>query len=349
MNRAGFCAYLVSSGVNIRYLTGFRGTFGYLLVAAGKYYLLTDTRYILKAEKTTRVADIVAVTGENRFRRVSELLLDHGIKEVAFEQPWLTHEDYLKLRGDLRKIKLLDGRALVESLRLCKDESEIRAIREACRVLDHGFKFLLDTVRPGMTEKQLQTKLSVFLFSCGIESLAFEPIVASGPVAAAPHAESTNRKIRTGDFVLADFGVCIGGYNSDMTRTVFVGRASIEERNVYKAVLKAHQAACLQARAGIKAAILFKTAMSVLRKHGLQEHFTHGLGHGIGMEVHENPRIASSSANRLRTGMVFTIEPGVYFRNRFGVRIEDTGVLMNRGFVPLTHSPRQLIEIKRRR
>lgn len=343
MKRAGHDAMLVLSGVNIRYLCGFKGTFGLLLVVPRRNRLLTDQRYALKAERTVRGVEVVQITGQERFRRVKELLKEFDIDHCAFEPGGLTHEEYRILRKDTRGIRLSDGDRLVEKLRLCKDAVEVAAVRKACRITDRGFKFLLETVRPGMSERELRAELERELLTFGVDGFAFETIVASGPNAAQPHTDAGKRRVRGGEFVLFDFGVCVGGYHSDMTRTIFVGKPTTGQRRLYGAVLEAQRVACARAGPGAPVAKVEAAARDVLKRYDLERHFNHGLGHGVGLEVHEEPRVSAAVKARLRKGMVITIEPGVYLRNRAGIRIEDTGVVTADGFEPLTRSSKKLI------
>ncbi|MEW5945978.1 MAG: Xaa-Pro peptidase family protein [bacterium] len=345
LRRGGMDFFLVTMGVNVRYLTGFKGTFGCLLAVPGKFYLFTDDRYVVKAERTVRHADVERVTGATLHRRIREAALDHGAKALWFEPAGVTFEEYRRMKRVMRGLKLKVGEDAAGAVRAIKSDEEVRLIREACRVLDGGFRFLLDAIKPGKRERDVRAELEAFLAGSGVESLSFEAIVASGATAAAAHADATNKRITRGEFVMVDFGVCVEGYHSDMTRTVCVGKAAADDRRTYGAVRAAQRAARERSRPGAAASAPDRAARDVLGKRALERFFTHGLGHGVGMEVHEAPRLARGSGGRLREGMVFTVEPGVYIKDRLGIRIEDTGVLTKEGFVPLTRSPRGLIEL----
>lgn len=343
MKRAGHEAFLTTSPVDIRRLCGFNGTYGLLLTTRHRNFLLTDQRYTLKASRTATGVEVVQVNGADAMKRVRGLLETTGARSVAFEPAAVTHEQYLAMKKKLRGVALTPGGGITAKLRMTKDPVEIEAVRRACRVTDLGFRRVLEAVRPGMTERELRVRLEMILLAHGIDGFAFETIVAGGPNAAQPHAEAGNRKIRSGEFVLMDFGVCLGGYNSDVTRTIFLGQPTTEQRRIYNAVLEAQLAGAAAAVPGAPIKKADAAAREVLKKHGLERYFTHSLGHGVGLEIHEEPRVAAVADGKFKEGMIVTMEPGVYIEGRLGIRIEDTGVITDKGFERLTKSDKKLI------
>jgi Xaa-Pro aminopeptidase len=340
MNAPAFC---VTSGVNILYLTGFSCSFGRVLAAGGKLYLFTDSRYTFDARRTAAVHEVVETDGARIDKHLREVLAAHGARDMAFESNLVSHAEFLAMKKALRGVALRPESNWVESLRIIKDEHEIRAIRRACAVGDKAFRFIQKVIKPGVTERRVAAELNAFLMAQQVDALAFDSIVASGPRGAFAHAHPSDARIRKGDLVTLDFGVRLNGYHSDMTRTVAVGRPRPELARMYEAVRRAQAAPLDIIRPGAAAAALDRAARAQLQLFGLDKFFTHGLGHGVGLDIHEIPRVSSLSDARLKSGLVFTVEPGVYIDGLGGVRIEDTVAVTPDGPDILTRSPKKLI------
>jgi Xaa-Pro aminopeptidase len=335
-------ALVVSSLANIRYLTGFSGSNALAVVTAGKAFLITDSRYALQSAEEVR-----------GFRRIigrRGLLGDaaargalRGCRTAGFESDSLTYAQYRSLRKLFSGVRFKPAPGIVEALARIKDPQEVADIAEAAAISDRVFSGVLGLLRPGMTEREIASEISRLNVGLGSESDAFDIIVASGPRGALPHARPTDRRIRKGDFVLLDFGSTIRGYCSDMTRTLAVGNAPRRLREAYRAVREANESAVAAARGGMKARDLDAVARGSIRRSGFGRYFVHSLGHGIGLRVHESPRVSPLSREVMESGNVITIEPGIYIPGSGGVRIEDDVLLGPGGCRILTKSPRELI------
>jgi Xaa-Pro aminopeptidase len=345
LNESRMPALLVTNKVNLRWLTGFHCSYGYLLCVKDKYILLTDARYTADARDGAAVDEVIEAKSNEAPARIAALLSGRRLGRVAFEPEAVSYAEFQTLEKPLGKIKLIPSNPLIEELRNFKDETEIARIQRSSQIMDRAFKKLLDYIRPGVTEAGIRAQLELNMIGQGIDGISFDTIVASGPRGAFAHGKPSARKIRAGEFIVLDFGVCTDGYHSDMTRTVFVGTPTAEDRRRYRAVREAQQAALDAAVSGIAASVPDLIARQKLAGFGLDRYFTHGLGHGVGMDVHEQPRLYPGGKEILKAGMVYTIEPGIYIEGWGGIRIEDTVVLTKTGPVPLTRSPKKLIAL----
>lgn len=343
MKQAGIEALCVISAVNLRYLTGFVCSFGRLVLIGGRVYLFTDGRYTNDARRSLPGIEIVETDGARMNKDIAALLRTHDARALHFEKDHITHAEFLTMKKAMRGIGLEPLSGVVEDLRLYKDADEIEAVRRACRIGDLAFKHICGVLRPGMTERAAAASLNAFMMSRQVDGLAFDSIVAAGPRGAFAHAHPSHEKIKKGDLVVLDFGVCLDGYHSDMTRTAAIGQPSSDLRRMYEAVRAAQSAALDGVRAGASVRTLDQAARRVLRAQGLERYFNHGLGHGVGLEIHEAPRLSSVSDDRLRRGSVVTIEPGVYIDGLGGVRIEDTVAITPQGVSVLTRSTKKLV------
>ncbi len=337
---------LISSLPNIRYLSGFTGSNALLFVGATDIVLLTDFRY------QTQVRDEVGDLAQVRIEPISlwtglwsALPGITGLEIAGFESAHLFHRDFERLLDQGRRWRWRATVDLVEGLRERKDDNELAAIREAAKIGAAALAHTLDGVRVGMTELDVCGLLEQSLRRCGSDAHPFPPIVASGPRSALPHARASTRAIALNDFLLLDFGATFGGYCSDITRTVVLGRSSERQREVYAAVRLANEKARLGVRPGMRGRDADAIARAVLADAGLAEAFGHSLGHGIGLEVHEAPRLSRVAETMLQIGAVVTIEPGAYVAEWGGVRIEDDVALRDGEAELLTHIPRELIEL----
>lgn len=346
----GVQAAVISDVANMRYLTGFERVFdpmmaGAVVVSPTYQRFYTDSRYIEAARTAAEgTAWDVRLQKESLFDDVTADLTADGVETVALEGS-IPHARFVFVSDRFGgRVVLCDQ--WVQSLREVKDAGEIHAIERAAMLTDAAFDHVLGLLEPGMREIDVSLALEVYMRSNGSDGLAFEPIVASGPNSSKPHAGVTLRTIEAGDLLTMDFGARVDGYCADMTRTVIVGaHASDEQRRIYDAVLAANEAGNAAVRAGAHARDVDAAARDLLTGLGLGEAFGHSLGHGVGLEVHEGPRLSMKSEDVLVTGQIVTIEPGVYLPGFGGVRIEDLVVVEEgRGRI-LTHSPKHLIEI----
>jgi len=339
-------ALLLTSLANIRYLTGFSGTSALLVVTARDAVLVTDFRYQTQAAEQVGDLARVLIEGQSLWSGLWAQLPTMGaIEVVGFESVHLLHRDFQRLLEQGGRWQWRPTTELVEQLRERKDEDEVEAIRAAAGIAERALERTLGQVRAGMTELEVAGVLEHALRDAGSEGFPFPSIVASGARAALPHARSSDKVVETGDFLLMDFGAEHRGYCADVTRTVVMGRASEEQRAVYEVVRGANAAASAGVRAGIRGKDADALARSYIEARGLGALFGHSLGHGLGLEVHEAPRLARTADTPLPPGAVVTIEPGVYRPGWGGVRIEDDVHLGAAGPESLTHFTRELLEI----
>lgn len=346
----GVPAMLVTTISNVAYLTGFEGVLddhanATCLVTADAAHFYTDHRYLTAATAAAQDTEWSIVTPEYGATdvAVSRALQEDGVGDLAAESS-MSHARFVALAEQfVGRVKATEG--VVEQIRRVKSPEELERIAAAAAITDRAFEHICTFVRPGMTEAEIGLELEVFMRSNGSDGLAFEPIVASGPNSALPHARVTERAVQSGEFLKMDFGARFGGYCSDMTRTVAIGPATDRQREIYAAVLAANRAGVAAVRSGVIGKDVHEVARGVLAKTGFGQHFTHGLGHGVGLDVHELPGVGARSDEVLPANAVVTVEPGVYFEGFGGVRIEDLVVVEADGARVLSASPRELIEL----
>lgn len=350
MESDGVDAMLLSDVANMRYITGFDRVYDHMInaavvVAKESLRFYTDARYI----EAARVAasdtgwDVI-LQGDKLYARVCDDMSAAGAETIAVESS-VPHARFV-LVSDCFSGRVVVSDRWVERLRVVKDAVELDAVARAAALTDAAFDHILGLLKPGMREIDVSLALEVYMRSNGSEGLAFDPIVASGPNSSRPHAGVTQRVIEPGDILTMDFGARVEGYCADLTRTVVVGaKATERQREIYAAVLAANQAGIAAVRAGVRARDVDAAARDLLAGMRLAEHFGHSLGHGVGLDVHEEPRVSSVSDEILRTGSVITVEPGVYLAGELGVRIEDLVAVEEGGARLLSHAPKGLIEI----
>lgn len=337
LKRAGVDALWVSDPANIRVLTGFTdGKDGKVLVTPDDATLYTDARYTVQAQEESSVPQFIARPPETYEHAAAKV---KGLR-VGFEAESLTVAGLEDLQKRWPDATLVPLRGVIQGLRTVKNQDEIKAIRAAQDLADRVYGEVRPMIKAGAREIDIANEIEVRLRQAGASS-AFGLIVASGPNGAKPHAGASERVIQDGDLVTIDMGAKLGGYNSDMTRTVAVGTPSDELRRMYNAVLEAEQAAVKAVKPGVRAADLDKLARDILTEHGLGEAFAHSLGHGVGLEVHEGPGLRGTSEDVLAAGNVITIEPGAYVAGLGGVRIEDLVLVTDSGYEVLSHSPKE--------
>lgn len=350
ITRAGLRGLLITHLPDVRYLCGFTGSSAALAVTRRAARLFTDGRYTAQAAEEVSAAKVQIVAASLSVSALQWLAVQSGVNSVGFDPVVTTVADLTRWRAALpaalRRTFLVPLAApLVEPLRLVKDEDELSIMIEAALIGCKLFEHILSFLRPGLPEFEVAAELEYQARQLGAEGMSFETIVASGVRSSLPHGRATSNRLPRRGFVTLDFGIIREGYCSDMTRTVHLGRPSAKERDVYQAVLAAQESAVAAVAAGARCGDVDEAARSVLRQAGLAEGFTHSTGHGVGLEIHESPRIGAGQATRLLPGMVITIEPGVYLPGQFGLRIEDMVAVTKTGGQVLTPAPKAFIEL----
>ncbi|EKU71520.1 Xaa-Pro peptidase family protein [Selenomonas sp. F0473] len=336
-------AVLVTKEVNLHYFSGFRGDSTVLVVTEDRLTLVTDGRYTEQAADQAPAFEIVEQK-DGLYRKTAALLKQYGVKRIGFEGNVLTYSLYMELK------KMLDGVAFdtalnLDALRQVKDAEEIACIRRACEIADAAFAHIAAYIRPGMTELAVAAEMEDFMRRSGSERPAFQTILASGVRGSLPHGTATEKEIARGELLTMDFGAVYCGYHSDITRTICVGRADERQKELYDAVLTAQKKALAAIRPGITGRDVDIVARDYLKQRGVEQYFGHGLGHSLGLEIHEEPRLSKFGMETLRENMLVTDEPGVYIPDWGGIRIEDTVLVTAVGGEPLTRAPKEFIEI----
>ena len=336
---------IVMQPENVRYFSGFTGDSTWLMVSPEVQILLTDFRYITQAQEETTGFEIVRQE-KGLIAAAAEVARKHGFSSIGFEGSVLSYDNYCRLGRAVAK-KNLTKSLRIDELRQVKDEVEIANIRQAASMADKAFADILDFIRPGMTEKEVALRLEQVMKENGSERPAFPTIVASGVRGALPHGVATDKVIAEGEFVTMDFGAVYNGYHSDMTRTVAIGQPTDEQYQVYSLVLSAQIMGIRAVKPQMSGKAVDKVARDYFNAMGYGEYFGHGLGHSVGLSVHEEPRLSPlSTCESLEPGMVVTVEPGLYIEGFGGVRIEDTVLVTETGHERLTTGETQIIEIK---
>ncbi len=315
---------------------------GVAIVSVSGCRYFTDSRYIESAQNNIRGFEVVEMNRDNPYKKLlNEAIVEFGIEKLGYEEGYLTvseFKEFEKLNAEL--VPMGDA---ISRFRAVKEEWELERMQKAQEITDAAFADILACIKPGITEKQLQAELIYRLYKFGGEGLAFDPIVVSGPNTSLPHGVAGDRVICEGDFVTLDFGALYGGYCADMTRTVAVGYATEEMKQVYETVLRAQEAGIFATKAGVTGAEIDAAARKVIVDAGYGSYFGHGYGHSIGMECHEMPSCNPSGKTPMEVNMVASAEPGIYLPGRFGVRIEDLVIFTETGYINMTRSPKNLI------
>ncbi|MGJ7921332.1 M24 family metallopeptidase [Neobacillus sp. LXY-4] len=337
----GIDGLFITSPYNRRYMTNFTGTSGSVLITGEQALFITDFRYVEQAAKQCEGYTIVK-HGSSMLEEISCQSEKLGITKLGFEQDFLSYSTYSSYK-DAVKAELVPISGIVEKLRLIKNDSEIKILKEAADIADAAFKHILDFIRPGLTELEVANELEFFMRNSGATSSSFDTIVASGYRSALPHGVASDKVIEKGEFITLDYGAYYKGYVSDITRTVSVGQPDPKLKEIYEVVLEAQ----LRGVDGIKPGMSGKEADALTRDYitekGFGEYFGHSTGHGIGLEVHEGPALSVRSDIILEPGMVVTVEPGIYIPGLGGVRIEDDTLITKDHNELLTHSTKELM------
>lgn len=337
-------AIVISDAVNRRYLTQFTGSAGTLIIGRDKALFATDSRYYEQVGQQAPDYQLEKVSYD-LVGNLARMLQEVGAGRVGFEAKTVTVADYEEWQAKAPDVAWVATSGLVEDLRAIKDADELATMREAVRLTDEALTFVMDLIRPGMTEAQVGWALEKFYRERGAQNWSAGPIVASGPNSALPHARPTSRVIGVGEPIIVDMGCVLDGYFSDLTRTFVLSHADSRFEEIYSLVLKAHQTAEDGASAGLQGKEVDALGREVIEAAGYGENFGHGLGHGVGLAIHELPRAGKQHEARLVAGMTLTIEPGVYIPGWGGVRVEDMVVIQNGRPEVLTRSPKQLSDM----
>lgn len=336
-------AVLIVSPENRRYLTGFASSDGYLLITKSESVFLTDSRYIEAAQNEITDCSEVALL-KSFSEQLPEYIEKLGIKTVFTEAEKLSVAEFAKIQKALPCECLAENAdKAINALRRIKCEEEKQKILAAQAIAERAFDHILGFIKEGVTEREIALTLDFFMLKNGAECVSFETIAVSGKNSSMPHGVPSDKKIEKSDFVTMDFGAVVDGYHSDMTRTVAVGEISSKQAEVYETVLTAQEKSLEILRAGVLCRDADAAARDIISQAGYGDYFGHGTGHGVGIEIHEEPRLSPKSSQTLQIGDVVTVEPGIYLPSEFGVRIEDMAFITENGCENLTKSPKNLI------
>lgn len=333
---------IVKSLPNIYYLSGLTSADATLFITMDKIYLLTDFRYLEQAAREAENYEILRV--DNNLVEILEEL-SKGLRTIGIEEDTISWKDYRRMQKAFSGRNLLDASDILKEIRQVKEQAEIEIIRQAIKITDLAFDQILGRIAPGVTEEEIGLELEFSLRKMGASGKSFDFIVASGERSAMPHGEASAKKIKFGEQLTLDFGAKYKWYCSDLTRTVFVGEPEAKHRKIYDIVLEAQQAALEVIKPGLSGKEVDALAREVISKAGYGEYFGHGLGHSLGLEIHETPLFNPKETKILEPGMIMTVEPGIYIPDWGGVRIEDVVIVTNYGVEVLTQSPKQFIII----
>lgn len=339
-----FEAIIISSPENRQYFTGFPSSDGYLVVTKNDAVFFTDSRYIEAAQKSVkncRAQKLTRVSNE-----IKDYIREKNIIKIYTERNRVTVSDYDFFKTVFSPCRVTASKKLekeTDNIRRAKSEEEKEYILTAQKIAENAFEHILTFVKPGVTEKQIALELDFYMLSHGAEAVSFETIAVTGAKSSMPHGVPDETVVKNGDFITMDFGAVYKGYHSDMTRTVAVGDVTEEQKTVYETVLKAQKNALSVLKKGLPCSEADKAARDIIDNAGYGDYFGHSTGHGVGVEIHENPTLAPKSTDILEIGDVVTVEPGIYLPGKFGVRIEDMALITENGYENLTSSPKELI------
>ncbi len=340
----GIDALLITTGVNRQYACGFHSTEGVVLITSDEAYLFVDFRYFEAAQNAENGMTVQLVDSSNTYRkRIEAALKGKKYSAVGFEESSISYCEYKKYSNDIISLPMKPASGLLNELRRVKDEEEVLSLIAAQRISERALSDVLGLIKPGITEREISAELVYRMLKYGAENTSFDPIVVTGTKTSMPHGEAGDEAVKLGDLVTMDFGCRVNGYCSDMTRTVSIGSVSDEMRSVYDIVLSAQQAGIAAAKAGVKGRDIDAAARNVISKAGYGQYFGHSFGHGLGLNIHEEPNASPTSEIIMPAGAVISAEPGIYLPGKFGVRIEDVVILGENGCRNITLAKKELI------
>lgn len=343
LSKNDISAILVTNLNNIRYLSGFTGTSAVMLISQQESLFLTDFRYTTQAKNEVETSSILEYKTVNKgILKACKALRLHSL---VIESRHIQLANFNSLQKELKPVKVISSAGIVEMLRNIKDKEEIEIIRKAIDISAIGLKETLPLIKDGVEEREIALELEFKMRRLGAEKSAFDFIVASGYRSSMPHGVAGRKKIKRGDLITIDFGCTYRGYNSDITRTFCLGKAGKKENNIYKLVLNAQTEAFNKIKNGISSGEVDKAVRNYFGKNNFAKFFGHGLGHGVGLDIHENPVLSKGAKEKLLEGMVFTIEPGLYIPDKYGVRIEDMVTIKNGKLTILTKAIDKVFEL----
>jgi len=337
-------AAIISDGSNRLYFTGFHSSAGTVVITQNYACFFIDFRYIEKAKASISHLEVIMTDG--LIRQIKEVFSRQNIKNVLIETDRVNLDYYAVLKKNLEGITISTDKILTNKileLRSIKSMEEIELIKKAQSLTDSTFQYILNHIESGKTEKEIMLLMEFYIRKLGSEGVAFDFVVVSGKNSSMPHGVPTDKPINDGDFITMDFGAVVSGYRSDMTRTVAVKYVSDKQKEVYNTVLSAQYAALDAIKPGVKCNEIDKISRDLIYGAGYEGCFGHGLGHSVGIEIHENPSFNTINETILQKGMVLTVEPGIYLENEFGVRIEDMVYITDDSYENITKSPKELI------
>ena len=334
-------ATLILSPENLYYFSGFTGGEGMLYIDKNRLLLFTDSRYTVQAKEEAPDFEVIDTASTS----VGEFLKSQGDKAYGFEDDYITFSKFASLKRFSQKSVFAPISSHIDKLRMIKDNYELSLIKTAAEIADSAFSYILDKIAVGKTEREISLDLEYFMLKCGADALSFDTIAASGVRSCMPHGTATDKVIEKGDFLTLDFGCKYKGYSSDMTRTVVLGAASQKQREIYEIVLSAQKASLDTICAGELAKAVDDAARGIIEASGYGKNFGHGLGHSVGLKVHEPPSCSPKSTDILCENMMMTVEPGIYIDGFGGVRIEDLVCVTNTGYKNFTTSTKELLQL----
>jgi Xaa-Pro aminopeptidase len=338
-------AFLFKNPFNIRYLTGFSGSAGTVLLTGDKNYFITDFRYKIQSSEEVDKDFEIMIQEQNSSDFLKELIERHRINSIAFESSFLPFDEVVSLKEKFSKVNFVPANDAVDNIFSVKTEKELDALRRAVEITDFAFADILKMIKPGIKEMDIAAEITYLQMKMGAERNAFDPIVASGPRSAYPHARATENPVKGGQLLKLDFGCVVEGMNSDLTRTIAVGGVPDEVKHIYSIVKEAQEIALHKVTSGASTREIDSSARDYISSKGYGENFGHGLGHGLGYDVHEKPSLNQRTDYILQTGNVITIEPGIYIQGLGGIRIEDDVIVKDSGCEVLNKTTKDLITI----
>ncbi len=338
----GIDGILITKRENYMYLSGFTGSSAHLVITQNSADLITDFRYIEQAAKQAPLFNIIKYKGSVAIEINNSLKRNH-VEKLGFESIDLTYDKYKDYSSKFEVRELIPLKNIIESIRMIKDSGELKLIKKAVEIADGAFLNILPLIKPGILEVEIAAEIEYYMKKQGAQGSSFQTIVASGARSAMPHGVASNKELKNGDVVIMDYGAIYQGYCSDITRTIFLGKPDEKMTKIYDIVLRAQQEALNGAHKGLKGREIDSIAREIINNSGYEKNFGHGLGHGVGLEIHEEPRFAPSDENIMENGMVVTVEPGIYIEGYGGVRIEDMIVIKDDQPEILTQASKELI------